>query len=199
MSTEDSSSLEIKDVSKADLEKLRVESDLGTCVRVTDDKLRYLILLDEYNGVKIWRPFDGRDKEGAIRRNEWYKNGQKMLSTGEKIDRDTLDRLNQVLLAISTLAQFFSWDDKTLSQIIDEAITQIAYEFFCKATGYDGKLEDLATNEEFLGYLNMAAMLASTFARFVASARAAVTKDAQEAPPESGDEGATQENKENKQ
>lgn len=154
-----------------ELEGLKSTSKVGDTYIVADKHNAVYALLDDIDGNTRWYDTNGKSVDEVLRLNEWYKDGCRKFKEN-KVPREFLDMMREVLLAISVLGNFFKWSDETVGTMVDNAVVELAFELYKKDKAYTGSIDDLADNDEFAGYIQMVTMYGQSFLAIVQSVRA---------------------------
>jgi len=169
MSNENASSNTIATLDE--LNKLIDTTEIGTIYTVVGENNADYILVDDINGHKYWSNCNGKNKEECLKFNDWFKEGQKMFQN-EAAPKEFLEKMREVMLAISVLGNFYTWDEETVAHLVDTAIVKLAYERFCTVKGYTGDIASLEGNGEFHPYIHMITLYAKSFLALVQEVRA---------------------------
>lgn len=160
----------VKTVTFAELEQLKESSKVGDSYIVSDKRNAVYALLDDVDGKTYWYDTNGKTTTEILKLNECYKEGQRKFKEN-KVSREFLEMMREVLLAISVLGNFFEWSDETVKQLVDSAIVELAVGLYKKDKSFTGTADDLENNDEFTSYIQMVTMYARTFVGIVQSVR----------------------------
>ncbi len=160
----------VKTVTLAELEGLKASSKVGDTYIVSDDRCAVYALLDDADGKTYWYDTNGKSVEEILKLNECYKEGQRKFKEN-KVSREFLEIMREVLLAISVLGNFFNWSDETVANLINSAIVELALGLYKKDKSFTGTADDLKDSDEFTSYIQMVTMYARTFLGIVQSVR----------------------------
>lgn len=165
---------EIKAVRQAELDHILITSPIGTCVQVVDDGFKFLVIVNDFYNNPIWMQFDGKDLSTVKQLNRWFIDGQRLFKEHKPLDPDMLNTIRAVITSISMVCNFFEYNEKVVSTMMDNAIVKFAYLLYQQDFPDDKRtMEELRDVDAYMSRINMITIYISNFAKMMDDIRQA--------------------------